>query len=100
MISANVGPNNMTDPFTDFTSETENHEDISRLGKSLDPDVELEEERNRPSEDMKSKETIEKISSWKSKYFTVLGFFLVFLAIFLIVIVLLIYKIRKSKVSN
>ena len=68
------------------------------MGKTLDLDVEFEKERNKTSEDMKSKETIENISSWKSKYFTVLGFFLVFLAIFLIVIVFLIYKIRKSKV--
>ena len=84
----------MTDPFA--TSQR----DISRLGKALDLDVRVAEERNTTSEDVKSMETIENISSWKSKYFTVLGFFLVFLAIFLIVIVLLIYKIRKSKVSN
>ena len=88
----------MTDPFA--TSEEEIDGDISRLGKTLDLDLEFEEEMNKTREDMKSKETIEYISSWKSKYFTVLGFFLVFLAIFLIVIVFLIYKIRQSKVSK
>ena len=100
MIPPTVRPINMTDPFTEVTSREETDGDISRLGKSLDPEVELEEERNRASEDVKSKEMIENISSWKSRYFTVLGFFLVFLAIFLVVIVLLIYKIRKSKVSK
>ena len=100
MIAPTVRPVNMTDPFTEVTSREETDGDISRLGKSLNPEVELEEERNRASEDVKSKEMIENISSWKSRYFTVLGFFLVFLAIFLVVIVLLIYKIRKSKVSK
>ena len=89
----------MTDPFA--TSEGEKAaEDISRLGKAFDLDAEPEVERNRTSEDLEIQETVENISSWKSKYFTVLGFFLVFLAIFLIVIVFLIYKIRQSKVSN
>ena len=60
------------------------------------------EEGDAKTEDHKSQEkveNVEKLSSWKSKYFTVLGFFLVFLAIFVIVIVALIYKIRKSKVD-
>ena len=40
------------------------------------------------------------ISSWRSKYFTVLGFFLVFLVFFLLIIAALIYKLRASKVSS
>lgn len=51
------------------------------------------------TEESTSQEKVENISSWKSKYFTVLGFFLVFLVIFVVVIVALIYKIRKSKVT-
>ena len=40
------------------------------------------------------------ISSWRSKYFTVLGFFLVFLVLFLLIIAALIYKLRAAKVSQ
>ena len=97
MIAPTVRPINMTDPFTEVTSREETDGDISRLGKSLNPEVELEEERNRASEDVKSKEMIENISSWKSRYFTVLGFFLVFLAIFLVVIV---RRFRISRVKH
>lgn len=37
------------------------------------------------------------ISTWRGKYFTVLGFFLVFLVIFLLIIAALIYKLRVAK---
>jgi len=37
------------------------------------------------------------ISTWRGKYFTVLGFFLVFLVIFLLIIAALIYKLRAAK---
>jgi len=37
------------------------------------------------------------ISTWRSKYFTVLGFFLVFLVLFLLIIAALIYKLRAAK---
>eukprot|EP00092_Neocalanus_flemingeri_P020042 GFUD01021702.1.p1 GENE.GFUD01021702.1~~GFUD01021702.1.p1 ORF type:complete len:398 (-),score=81.38 GFUD01021702.1:109-1302(-) len=40
------------------------------------------------------------ISSWRSKYFTVLGFFLVFLVFFLFIIAALIYKLRAAKASS
>ena len=38
------------------------------------------------------------ISTWRGKYFTVLGFFLVFLVLFLLIIAALIYKLRVAKV--
>jgi len=37
------------------------------------------------------------ISSWRSKYFVVLGFFLVFLIVFVLVVAVLIYKLRKKE---
>jgi len=37
------------------------------------------------------------ISTWRGKYFTVLGFFLVFLVLFLLIIAALIYKLRAAK---
>jgi len=40
------------------------------------------------------------ISSWRSKYFTVLGFFLVFLVLFLLIIAALIYKLRAAKEAS
>eukprot|EP00092_Neocalanus_flemingeri_P108396 GFUD01139214.1.p1 GENE.GFUD01139214.1~~GFUD01139214.1.p1 ORF type:complete len:409 (+),score=70.56 GFUD01139214.1:64-1290(+) len=40
------------------------------------------------------------ISSWRTKYFTVLGFFLVFLVFFLLIIAALIYKLRAAKASS
>ena len=39
------------------------------------------------------------ISTWRGKYFTVLGFFLVFLVLFLLIIAALIYKLRAAKVN-
>eukprot|EP00092_Neocalanus_flemingeri_P007798 GFUD01008419.1.p1 GENE.GFUD01008419.1~~GFUD01008419.1.p1 ORF type:complete len:407 (-),score=70.09 GFUD01008419.1:115-1335(-) len=40
------------------------------------------------------------ISSWRTKYFTVLGFFVVFLVFFLLIIAALIYKLRAAKASS
>ena len=65
----------------------------------MDLEEELTEGGNK-TEESTAQEKVENISSWKSKYFTVLGFFLVFLVIFVVVIVALIYKIRKSKVTS
>jgi len=82
-----------------FSEHSPGEKDVSRLGKALDLDEEVEEGGNK-TEESKSQEKVENISSWKSKYFTVLGFlvlFLVLLAIFVIVILALIYKIKKSK---
>lgn len=98
-------PNIVENPFPESTAEEdEDDDDISRLAKDLDLDedfVDLNktEEEQKTEEEYKTEESqlLDNISSWKSKYFTVLGFFLVFLAIFLVVIVALIYKIRKSK---
>eukprot|EP00092_Neocalanus_flemingeri_P023845 GFUD01025870.1.p1 GENE.GFUD01025870.1~~GFUD01025870.1.p1 ORF type:complete len:407 (+),score=75.78 GFUD01025870.1:74-1294(+) len=40
------------------------------------------------------------ISSWRTKYFTVLGFFIFFLVFFLLIIAALIYKLRAAKASS
>ena len=71
------------------------------MAKSLDQDY--DEGSNKTDESVSKEtdqETVENTTNWKGKYFTVLGFFLAFLAIFLIVIIALIYKIRKSKVTE
>ena len=85
----------MENPFEPSPAE----KDVSRLGKALDLDEDLAEGGNK-TEESTAREKVENISSWKSKYFTVLGFFIVFLVIFVVVFVALIYKIRKSKVTS
>jgi len=82
-----------------FVEPSPAEKDVSRLGKALDLDEDLAEGGNK-TEESTAREKVENISSWKSKYFTVLGFFLVFLVIFVVVIVALIYKIRKSKAGS
>ena len=61
--------------------------DVSQLGKSLEGQEE--------GEDVLVQET----GSWRSKYFVILGFFLVFFFLFLIVIGFLVWKLRRTKVS-
>ena len=61
--------------------------DVSQLGKSL-------EGQEEDGEDVLVQET----GSWKSKYFVILGFFLVFF-LFLIVIGFLVWKLRRTKVT-
>ena len=65
--------------------------DVSQLGKSL----EGQEEEGEAGEDVLVQET----GSWRSKYFVILGFFLVFFFLFLIVIGFLVWKLRRTKVS-
>jgi len=61
----------------------------------------LSEEFYSPSASEKSVWSLTgQISTWRSKYYTVLGFFLVFLIIFLLVIAALIYKLRAAKASS
>ena len=62
--------------------------DVSQLGKSL-------EGQEEDGEDVLVQET----GSWKSKYFVILGFFLVFFFLFLIVIGFLVWKLRRTKVT-
>ena len=64
--------------------------DVSQLGKSLEG-----EEEGEGGEDVLVQET----GSWRSKYFVILGFFLVFFFLFLIVIGFLVWKLRRTKVS-
>ena len=64
--------------------------DVSQLGKSLEG-----QEEGEGGEDVLVQET----GSWKSKYFVILGFFLVFFFLFLIVIGLLVWKLRRTKVT-
>ena len=80
-------------------------DDISRLGKSLDDEIEAVEKlsdvgmtsMDQEAADVLFQEMSGELSGWKSKYFTVLGFFLVFLAFFLVIIAVLVYKIKTSK---
>ena len=62
--------------------------DVSQLGKSM-------EGQEEDGEDVLVQET----GSWKSKYFVILGFFLVFFFLFLIVIGFLVWKLRRTKVT-
>ena len=64
--------------------------DVSQLGKSLEG-----QEEGEGGEDVLVQET----GSWKSKYFVILGFFLVFFFLFLIVIGFLVWKLRRTKVT-
>ena len=66
--------------------------DVSQLGKSM----EGQEEEGEGGEDVLVQET----GSWKSKYFVILGFFLVFFFLFLIVIGFLVWKLRRTKVTT
>ena len=65
--------------------------DVSQLGKSLEGQ---EEEEGEAGEEVLVQET----GSWRSKYFVILGFFLVFFFLFLIVIGFLVWKLRRTKV--
>ena len=80
--------------------------DISHLGRSLDNENEENNDYDLKDENYNNSATdgvlIQNISGemegWKSKYFTILGFFLVFLLLFLVVIAVLVYRLRKNKV--
>jgi len=102
-VASPVKPNMVDNPFAESIPDEDEEEDIGRLAKDLDLEEDFEEHHNKTTESQSQypdQEVLETISSWKSRYFTVLGFFLVFLAIFLVVIVALIYKIRKSKAAS
>ena len=89
--SPGVKVTNMTqkEPVSKGTSgnKTSQGGDVSQLGKSLEGQEE--------GEDVLVQET----GSWRSKYFVILGFFLVFFFLFLIVIGFLVWKLRRTKVS-
>ena len=40
------------------------------------------------------------MKGWRHEYYVVLGFFLVFMAFFLIIVAVLVYKLKKNKVSE
>ena len=89
--SPGVKVTNMTqkEPVSKGTSgnKTSQGGDVSQLGKSL-------EGQEEDGEDVLVQET----GSWRSKYFVILGFFLVFFFLFLIVIGFLVWKLRRTKV--
>jgi len=66
-------------------------EDISELGKTLDG----EEVENRDG--VVIEELTQQKEGWRHEYYVVLGFFLVFLAFFLIIVAVLVYKLKKNK---
>ena len=66
--------------------------DISNLAKVLD------EDNGNDTSKVLFQEISGEMDGWKSKYFTILGFFLVFLLLFLIIIAVLVYRLRKNKV--
>merc|ERR1712114_121906 len=74
-----------------------------RSGKSFDLDNEDENKTmnsmvyNKEAADVLFQEMSGELSGWKSKYYTCLGFFLVFFAFFLVTIAVLVYKLKKNK---
>ena len=80
-------------------------EDISDMGRDFDNIKENTKDDAKTSErnktmDVYFEELNSDVSSWKQSYYTVLGFFIVFLLIFLIVVGFLVFKLRGSKVRN
>ena len=77
---------------------------MSRLGRNLDlDDVETQNNTmvyNKEAADVLFQEMSGELSGWKSKYYTCLGFFLVFFAFFLVTIAVLVYKLKKNKVHK
>jgi len=79
--------------------------DISHLGRSFDNEETEENDYDIKDGNYSKSETDEVLlqdfsgetDGWKSKYFTILGFFLVFLLLFLVVIAVLVYRLRKNK---
>jgi len=49
---------------------------------------------------MQSSEFLAMLSSWRSKYYTVLAFFIIFLILFLIIIAFLVFRLKKSGSSG
>ena len=72
-------------------------EDVSELGKTLDV---LKDEETKDEGENRDSVIIEEITQekdgWRHEYYVVLGFFLVFLAFFLIVIAVLVYKLKNN----
>jgi len=86
---------------TTTTEAPKEESDISRLGRNLDlDDVETQNNTmvyNKEAADVLFQEMSGELSGWKSKYYTCLGFFLVFFAFFLVTIAVLVYKLKKNK---
>jgi len=91
-----------TSTTTTTTTEAPKEEsDISRLGRNLDLDDEEKQNNtmvyNKEAADVLFQEMSGELSGWKSKYYTCLGFFLVFFAFFLVTIAVLVLKLKKNK---
>merc|ERR1712121_267172 len=72
--------------------------DLERSGKSFDLDNENKTMDtmvyNKEAADVLFQEMSGELSGWKSKYYTCLGFFLVFFAFFLVTIAILVLKLK------
>merc|ERR1719481_2064388 len=91
-----------TSTTTTTTTEAPKEEsDLERSGKSFDLDDENDTNNtmvyNKEAADVLFQEMSGELSGWKSKYYTCLGFFLVFFAFFLVTIAVLVYKVKKNK---
>ena len=79
---------------TDTKKPVEFEEDISELGKALD------QEDGGDTDDVLIEEITQQKEGWRHEYYVILGFFLVFMAFFLIIVAVLVYKLKKNKVSE
>ena len=74
-------------------------EDVSELGKTLEDKENQNEGEDR--DNVIIEEITQQKDGWRHEYYVVLGFFLVFMAFFLIVIAVLVYKLKQNnKVRN
>ena len=71
-------------------------EDLSKLTRNFDE----ENLQKNKTMDVVFKELNTESASWKQKYYMTLGFFIVFLLIFLIVVGFMMFKIKSSKVNS
>jgi len=76
---------------TDTKKPVEFEDDISELGKALD------QEAGGETEDVLIEEITQQKEGWRHEYYVVLGFFLVFMAFFLIIVAVLCYKLKMNK---
>jgi len=76
---------------SDTKKPVEFEDDISELGKAHD------QEDGEEKDDVLIEEITQQKEGWRHEYYVVLGFFLVFMAFFLIIVAVLVYKLKKNK---
>lgn len=90
-------PTVASDSSDDVVNPVVFEEDVSDLGKTLDV---LEDEAKKNEVEDGDSVIIEEITQqkdgWRHEYYVVLGFFLVFMALFLIVVAVLVYKLKQN----